>query len=218
MKKLLMMILAGSFAWAGSLQAGIDPSDVDLIGMGTYFVPEEEDIYDDAGGAEVRLQFWVNPTIGLALVGGWSRWNLDDQRAVVRRGDDFVSAEVEGEIDYMPVGASLLFRVFNTDRVALVLEGGARYVFVDDSESDVNVSIVGPGTSRVTRQRMKIDDGVVAIAAVFLELSLTDDVFLLLGGGYQWDLDEGDVNFLDEDIQDNKLEAAMAHAGLGIRF
>jgi hypothetical protein len=218
MKKLLLALLAGTLAFAESgLAANPGASDVDLVVLGTVFMPEDDDVYDDSYGAELQFRFWMNPTLGLALAGGWARWDVDDQNAVIGDGLIITETDLGGDIDLFPVGLSLLIQAFNTDSISLVLEAGARYVFVDD-DTDVVITTRNARGVTTSRERLKIDDGIVALAMAHLEFKLSEDVYLLAGAGYQWDIDKGDVDFLSEDIQDNKLEAALIQAGLGIRF
>ncbi len=217
MRKLL--IVAITLALSGPLWAETASSTLDLVALGTYTFPKNDDVYDHAAGAEVQARFWLTDVVGLALAGGWSRWDVNDQNAVVGDGKILTASDISGDIDTVPVGASVLLRVMDTERLTLVLEGGARYVFTDDSGSDVRIIVTEPGRPTATStHRLKIDDGVVAVAAAQLELKLTPNVFLLAGGGYQWDLDKGDVKFLDEKVSNNKFESALVQAGLGVSF
>lgn len=210
MKKTLIMLFATTVVLAGAASwARPDAGDTDLMVLGNYMVPEDDDVFDEGWGGELQVRFWITPSLGIALAGGYAQWEVDERRFTVGEGRGVLDADLDGEIDMVPVGASLLLRPFSGDRVGLVLEGGARYVFID---SDTDVRIAG------TRNRIDVDDAVIAVAAATIEIDLTEDVFLAIGGGYQWDVDKGDAEFLDEDFDDIELEAAFAQAGIGVRF
>lgn len=215
MKKMLLvlvgMLIVSGAAWAAE-PAG---TSVDLVVLGTYYSPDNDKIYDDGWGAEAQLRFWVNDMVGLALAGGYSEWNYNEDLDTTD-GDEF-DLDSDGDVALMPAGASLLLRPINTERVSLVLEGGVRYVFVDSDINDDNDQAL-PRAPGITLNDIDIDDGFVAVATAQLELHLTDALYLLAAAGYQWDIEKGDINIGDTKIGENELESFIAQAGIGLRF
>ncbi|MFO7534451.1 MAG: hypothetical protein R6X19_01985 [Kiritimatiellia bacterium] len=203
-----LLLVSGS-AWA----ADGDGSTVDLVVFGNYYEPDNN-VYDESWGAEVQLRFWMDEVFGLAIAGGYAEWNLNDDIGEDTDIGDLFDFERDGDVALIPVGASLLFRPVHTERLCLVLEGGVRYVFVDD---DVDQDALTPGLA-VIRNKVDIDDGLVAIAMAQLQLNLTDAIFLIAGAGYQWDIEKGDVDVGGVKVAENELESFVAQAGLGIRF
>jgi hypothetical protein len=207
---LVGLLLVSGAAWA----AEPDGSTVDLVVLGTYYAPENDKIYDESWGAEVQLRFWMNEMAGLALAGGYAEWNFNEDIGEDKDLEDLFDFERDGDVALIPVGASLLLRPVNTARVCLVLEGGVRYVFVD---ADVAEDALTPQLGFL-KNKVDIDDGLVAIATAQLQLNLTDTIFLLAGAGYQWDIEKGDVDVGDTKVGENELESFLAQAGLGLRF
>jgi hypothetical protein len=228
MKKVLVIlvgtILASAAVQAASGEKGglINPS-VDLVGVGTFYVPTDDDNYDLGAGMEIQGRFWLNPYVGIALAAGSVSWAVNDQDLFISEGTAFLDASIDGDVNMAPLGASLLLRPIRTDRFALTLEAGVRYVFVD-SQAEVELQSKGPAGIIYVDDNLDIEDGVVGIAAATLEFKLQDQIFLMGGAGYQYDIQKGDITFLEDtdfpeiDLGENKLEAFIVQAGLGVRF
>jgi hypothetical protein len=200
------------------LVAEQDPGPVvELVGVGTLYIPHDDDTYEAGAGMEIQGRFWLTPHIGLALAGGGASYAIDEQDIQVVEAGLLLDGELEGDVGLSTFGGSLLLRPVLTEKIALTLEGGVRYVAVD-SNAELEISAVRPGSRTYLRDTLDIDDGVVAIAAATVEINVAPQVSLLGGAGYQFDLEKGDVEFLDEDLGDNELEAILIQAGVAIRF
>jgi hypothetical protein len=195
-----------------------DPGPVvELVGIGTLYIPHDDDTYEAGAGMEIQGRFWLTPYIGLAVAGGGASYSIDDQDIQIQESNLLLDGELDGDVGLSTFGASLLLRPVLTDRLTLTLEGGVRYVAVD-SDAELEISAMRPGSRTFVHDTLDIDDGVVAIAAATIEINVAPQVSLLGGAGYQFDLEKGTIEFLDEELGDNELEALMIQAGIAIRF
>ena len=216
--KTLALLLAVLLASVSSTRAadirGLTP---ELVGLGTLYVPADDDTYDLGAGMEIQARFWITPYLGLALAAGGADYAIDEQDIRIREQNLAVDANLDGDVGLSPVGVSLLLRPLRTPRVALTLEGGVRYVSVD-SNSEIELVSQEPGLRTYVKDTVDIEDGIVAVAVATLEVTLANQVSLIGGAGYQFDLQKGDVEFVDLDLGKNELEAVLVQAGLLIRF
>ncbi len=56
----------------------------------------------------------------------------------------------------------------------------------------------------------------MGIIAADIEAKVTENISLLGGIGYQFDLKKGDIQFLGENLGENELEAFFVRAGIAI--
>lgn len=230
MKRVLIslvgVLLVATAVQAAPAEAGASLSlkpSVELLGVGSLFVPKDDDNYDGGASMEIQVRCWLTPYVGAALAMGSTTWAINDQDTTYSEGGVTGHATLDGAVNGAPIGVSLLLRPIRTGRFALTLEAGVRYVIVD-SQADYEIEAIGPGGRVYVSDTLDIEDGVVGIAAATLEYKLTDQVFLLAGAGYQFDLEKGDVTILDDtvfeeqDLGENEFEALVFQAGLGVRF
>ena len=209
---LLVLFLAAPFSQAEGAR-----SNFEIAGIGTIYVPQDDDLYDGGAGVEIQARFWPTPYIGAALAFGSATWAINEQDLAWRQGDVAAEASLDDYVDLTPIGVSLLLRPIDTSRVSLTLEGGARYVIVD-SQAEVKINARGPDSRIFVRDTLDIDDGIVAVAAATLDIKLNSQVSLLGGAGYQFDLQKGDITMLGESFGHNKLESLLIQAGVAVRF
>jgi hypothetical protein len=173
---------------------------------------------DDVGGAvDFGLQVW-EPS---GIFGFWA--GIGVQSASFVWEDDW--GEVESDIVAVPVGASLLARLPLGDIVALRGEIGARYVAMDIDDWDDDDYY-----DRHRRHRnaewdryyhpdryLDVDDTSLAVVSLQLEFDF-DPVVLAIGGGYQFDLERPDVEYLHSPIGEVDLSGALFYFAVGLVF
>lgn len=116
------------------------------------------------------------------------------------------------------VGGSILFRPVNDDKIALTIEAGLRYVIVD-SQAEIEIAAADAfGNLVYAKYTIEIDNGVVGVIGANIEGKVSDQVSLLAGIGYQFDLVKGDAKFMDEDFGDNELKALLVSVGISIKL
>ena len=179
----------------------------------------DKDCWDDdvGGAADFGLQVW-EPS---GLLGFWA--GIGVQGASVVWEDDW--GEVESDIVAVPVGASILARLPLGGIVALRGEIGARYVAMDIDDWDDDDYY-----DRYRRHRnaewdryyhpdryLDVDDTSLAVVSLQLEFDL-DPVVLAIGGGYQFDLERPDVEYLHSPIGEVDLSGALFYLDVGIVF
>jgi hypothetical protein len=172
---------------------------------------------DDVGGAvDFGLQVW-EPS---GVFGLWA--GIGVQGASYVWEDDW--GEVESDIVAVPVGASLLARLPLGDVVALRGEIGARYVAMDIDDWDDDDYHHRHRRFSDDRDRyyhpdkyLDVDDTSLAVVSLQLEFDF-DPVFLAVGGGYQFDLERPDVEYLDRPIGEVDLSGALFYVDVGLVF
>ncbi len=201
------------------LLAGVVAGEWEFVGAVDNFFPSD-DLWDSyALGGELRGVYWMDSQWGIALAGGYTNWDLDGNRTAISAD---VTAELDGDVSYIPVGVSLLARLGAgaNSRLNFLLEAGVRYMFCD-SDAEVTRTAVGEGGPPiVVSSEFDCDDGIVARLAGGIEWALSDSyrpARLFVTGGYQFDLDQGEAT---EDIwgtsADLELNAFFVEIGLAI--
>ena len=179
---------------------------------------EDDDCWDDSSAfaADIALTVW-EPSGALGLWLG-----LGGQGASFRWEDDW--GEVKSDVDAIPFGASLLTRIELSPSLALRGEVGARYVSMDIDDWDDDYYYHRHYRRYGERDRyyhpdhyLDVDDTSLAVVALQLEFAL-NPVYLAVGGGYQFDLQKPDVEYLDRPIAELDLSGAFFYACVGIFF
>jgi len=183
------------------------------------FFPSD-DLWDSyAIGGEVKAVYWTTPQWGIAVAGGWTKWDVADDTAAL---SEDVTLSWCGDVTYIPVGVSLLARLGTADRGKLtgIVEAGVRYMFCDSSIEATRTTAIPDSPPDVEVFDVDGDDGIVARIGGGLEWALGSSpqpAKLLLTGGYQFDLDKGQATEswlgIDEDL---KLAAFYVEIGLVI--
>ena len=159
--------------------------------------------WDRAYGGEMMLVYWQQPALGVAFAAGLSQWESTGERAtLVSNPGTFEQFQAwEGDIQYVPLGASLLLREYYTSRdlgeCQLTLEAGCRYVRCNSDLELVRTERVwlNPGQIQevVTEYAVDCDDGIVGRVAASLAIRVNDQSSLFVAGGYQFNIDTGNV-------------------------
>lgn len=179
------------------------------------FYPSQDD-YDTGVGAEIQFRSWYNSNIGLAFTAGISSWTINPEEAVFNEGPISMGLLMEGSVDLVPIGGSILMRSAPTPGGNLILETGIRYVSV---ASDAVASFSAGdsfGNYIQGSDTIDIEDGTVGIISLSLEDRLSSRLLFFVGIGYQFDLDKGHAKWMEEDLGENDLEASYFHVGLSV--
>ena len=222
---LLCLALAAACALPGRAQEpqvfSADDGGRPLFGFDIRLggVAFDKDCWDDSVGGMVDfgLQVWEPSDI----FGLWA--GVGVQGASYVWEDDW--GEVESDIVAVPVGASLLARIPLGGIVALRGEIGARYVAMDiDDWDDDHYHDRHHRRYRDDRDRyyhpdkyLDVDDTSLAVVSLQLEFDL-DPAFIAVGGGYQFDLERPDVEYLGEPIGEVDLSGALFFVDVGLVF
>ena len=177
----------------------------------------EEDCWDDdvGGAVDFGLQVW-EPS---GIFGLWA--GIGVQTASYAWEDDW--GEVESDVVAVPFGASLLARLPLGDVVSLRGEIGARYVAMDiDDWDDDRHDHRRRGYDDRDRyynpdRYLDVDDTSLAVVSLQLEFDL-DPAVLAIGGGYQFDLEKPDVEYMHRPIGKVDLSGAFLYLAFGVEF
>ena len=225
LRTLLPLALVAACALSGRAQEtqvfSADAAAGPFFGFDIRFggVAFDKDCWDDSvgGAVDFGLQFW-EPS---GIFGLWA--GIGVQGASYVWEDDW--GEVESDIVAVPVGASLLARIPLGDRVGLRGEVGARYVAMDIDDWDDDDYRHHHHHRRYDEwdryyhpdKYLDVDDTSLAVVSLQLEFDF-DPVFLAVGGGYQFDLERPDVEYLDEAIGEVDLSGALFFIDVGLVF
>ena len=185
------------------------------IRVGSVFY--DEDGWNDSVGAfgDLALTVW-EPNGFLGLWAGFG-----GQGAELLWEDAW--GEVETDVTAVPVGASLLLRCELSERFALRGEIGARYVAMDveDWDDDYDGHRYRRGDRRDLYwnpgRYLDVDDTSFAVAALQLEF-VQGGGRLAVGGGYQFDLEKPDMEYMHRPIGEVDLSGAFFYLGAAVVF
>ena len=178
----------------------------------------DKDCWDDSvgGAGDFGLTVWEPEGIFGLWVG------LGGQTATYVWEDDW--GEVESDVVAVPFGASLLARLPLGGILALRGEVGARYVAMDVDDWDDDRYDRHHRRRYDERDRyyhpdryLDADDTSLAVVSLQLEFDL-DPVRIAVGGGYQFDLEKPDMEYLDRPIGEVDLSGAFFYLGVGFVF
>lgn len=201
MKRLLAGVLSLVLCTAAYGQAEAPAGYWNETGLAlSYWFPGvgDFDLYKSGFGIEVQYHYWVTYAVGVAASAGWCEWDADSGAA------DLGVPVDGGSITFMPLGASLLYKLVDVELWNLTLEAGARLALVD---SDVKLA---------DGRKLEIDDGIVAVAGIEYSLSLTENWSVQAALRYQEDVQKGEI--LGGDLRDNELQGLAVALGTRIRF
>ncbi len=189
-----------------------------------YYLPEDA-FWDQAYGGGMTLVYWQQPALGVAFAAGLSQWESTGERAtLVSNPGTFEQFQAwEGDVQYITLGASVLLREYYTSRnlgeCQLTLEAGCRYVRCNSDLELVRTERVwlNPGQIQevVTDYVVDCDDGIVGRVAASLAIRVNDQSSLFVAGGYQFDIDTGNVT-VDSLGQSTPLDLSAFFARVGL--
>jgi len=181
-----------------------------------YYIPSDDDVWDNGYGADVQLQFWQSETFGLGLSIGIANWDLAGSST---EGRDFVLEE-DGSATLIPIGGSVLFRPAVSGNATLTLEAGIRYVIIE-ADADVDYAVATSRGFIAGSAEYDADDAVMGLVQADLEFPVNETASLFVGAGFQFDIDESEasVNILGEEFAtDVEGQAFFIRVGAIIEF
>jgi len=183
-----------------------------------YFNPSDDDTYDSGVGVEAQARFWQNKNIGFGISAGLSNWQVKDSTMHYSDSTLNMDIDTDGSVTMLPVGGSVLARIFPHENLTLLFEGGLRYVIVE-SNADISVEgIDNQGTYIKVKEEADIDNGIVGLASISAKSPLSKTANLSGTLGYQFDIHKGDVKWLGEKMFDHELESFFVSVGLELNF
>ncbi|MBU4247538.1 MAG: hypothetical protein KKG09_04220 [Verrucomicrobia bacterium] len=214
MKKLMAiligMMLGVILAQAQKLEISVAPN---------YVFPSEKDTWDKAYGIEGQLRLWANEYVGIAAAGGIQRWDINETSDALILNDEILAVtDFTGSANMVPLGGSLLIRPIPADwtkLIQLTIEGGVRYVFVN---SNVKGTMVETDPVSVSEGNVDMDNGLIGLVAGDVGIVPLENFSIFVGGGYQFDLSKGNVDWLDSNISDNKMKGWFVRGGVTLMF
>ena len=176
----------------------------------SYYFPGQGDfkLYKNMFGPEFQYRNWFGDYVGAGVAAGytWSSIYSDNTDII-----DSSEGKFGGNLGMVPLGVSFFLRPIKTDLWALNLEAGLRYVFIN-SKVDFTERTTGETLS------VKLDDGAVYLFTMEVDRLLTDNFYVFLGGGAQFDIFRPDMHIGDTRTRDNELKAFYARLGLKYAF
>jgi hypothetical protein len=217
MKKTIIATIGLALTW-GLAHAEPAKSGTELAGSGVYYYTGDDTAYDSGIGVDLQTRFWFNPYLGCALGLGAASWEVNAMEIAESYDGFSVGVTVEGSVTHFPLGGAILFRPVDSRALALTLEAGVRYVVID-SHAEAAVTVADPFGNRLyLRDTIEFDDVVVGLIGVNIESKVNDELSLLAGFGYQFDLDKGHAEWMGRDLGENELKAFLFKLGLVLRL
>ena len=221
-KTVIMTAVGLGLMMANNTYAERAGASTDLRLDGVYVSPKK-DGWDNGIGGELKYIYWANPNLGLALAGGAQQWKVSkDVHTELLDSSTAVAVAYDGNAMFYPVGVSVLCDLPLNNTISLSLEGGLRYVI---ASSDVKVAaavgqINNTGAVGVSagESNMTFDNGVIAKAAIDLNLKVNEETTVSIGAGYDFDISKGDWHDGFGDSGTYSLEAFFARVGISIRI
>jgi hypothetical protein len=202
---------------AGSVSAR---QDMELGGGLVFFMPDEDDTWDNSFGADFEMRFWLNDVLGVACGLGMTRWDIDSQRETWADGEYTYWQEISGDAGFMSLGGAVVVRTPVFSGMRLTAEGGVRYVY---SNSDVELEYErrnGSGFREYKAGTVDFDGtSMIGLIAADLEMPVASSVALFVGGGFQFDIVKADVEWYDDSkLDDLELQAFYVQGGARVSF
>lgn len=200
--------------------AGFTSDKFGISGSAIFYMPGEDENFDSGFGAEAQACFWANEkeTVGVALALGAASWKVKEYSDIFNYGIAAVGMSSDGDVTLLPFGGSILLRPLNNPKLALTVELGARYVSVNSEVTLEYAEASAYGQYFYSKGIAEIEDGIVGVAGLNIEGRLHEQVSVIAGVGYQFDISKGDATWMGVDIGENELKAAMVKTGIGIHF
>jgi len=179
-----------------------------MLGL-SYHDSEWEDMYDYGLLGDVMIRGWYANNLGFAVAVGAGAYRADASTNSFASGT-VRNAKASGHVMMLPIGISGLYRLPLGEDAALSFDAGFRYVLVEPN-ADLRATLNGAGP---INHKIDIDHGWTGVLGLNYEKKISENVAWLVGGGYQFDIDEGRAQWLGVNIGDNELESLFIRIGL----
>lgn len=206
MKISVLCIALFGFSILSPVTQAVDQSDA-VLGF-SYHDPKE-DPYNDGFLFDAMLRGWFDNGLGFGVAGGAGAYRAEETLSSYD-GATLLTIKASGNVVAVPIGMSALYQVPMGDNAILSFDAGLRYVLVN-SNADLRATIVGTGT---VKDDLDIDNAWIGVLGINYERQITDRLSWLVGGGYQFDVSEGEVEWMGIDLGDNELESVFVRLGL----
>jgi|LSQX01.3.fsa_nt_gb hypothetical protein len=206
MKKMMALLMAlvvcTGAAWGGMFSE--DPGEL-VVGGQLWFPGEgDDDLFDLGYGAQVSYREWFHFPWGVGLNLGVAQWDVDSSSTAYKHEP---LTDYKGDALLVYAGPALYFSVVDWDNWSLVAETGVQFVYID---SDVSFVLDGK------RYSVDIDEAILWHIGLEYEYMLGENVYVLVGGGYQMDIMAADTKFAAGKLRDTHLHGGFAR--LGVKF
>ena len=203
-----VVMLCSGAAMGGMISQ--DPGEL-LVG-GQFWLPGEgdSDLFDSGYGAVLSYREWFSFPWGVGLNLGIDLWQVDSGSSAYKWQQ---LSDYDGDALLLSIGPALYFSLIDWDNWNLTLETGVKYVYVD-----ADVSVYNGAETYQRRQDVDIDSGVAAHIGAEYEYMVAENLYLLAGGGYQFDLMACDTSYELGDLRDTHLRGAFFRVGAKFLF
>ena len=193
-------------------QLGLAVEQSDAVFDLSYHDTDMDDLYNYGLMFDVMVRGWYENGLGFGVAAGGGGYRADARTSSFASGL-VTNAKASGHILTMPLGASALYQLPLGDDALVSFDAGFRYVLVRPN-ADLRANLAGVG--RINHE-IDVDHGWIGVLGLNYEKTLTEKVSWRVGGGYQFDIDEGKAEWLGVDIGDNELESVFLRIGLVFR-
>ena len=203
-----MVLLGVGAAWGGVLSE--DPGE--LTASGLYWIPGsgDFDLFKRGLGAEVSYREWFRFPWGVGVNLGVSQWDVDSGSNAYKYK---ALSSYDGDVLMIPIGAALYFNVIDWDNWNLVFNAGLKYQITDS-----NVSVYNGEELVKARQDVDIGDAVLGTLGAEYDYMVSEDVYVLGGLGYQFNVLEAETEYNGTSARDTSFEGLYLSLGCKVLF
>ena len=202
------ILLCSGAAFGGMISE--DPGELSVSGQ--YWFPGDGDfdLFNSGYGLSASYREWFSFPCGVGVNLGVDQWQVDEGSNALKY-DNLV--DYKGDVLLIPIGASMYFNLIDWDNWNLILEGGLQYVFVDSSFSVFNKE---PSINR--REDVDIGGALLGNLGADYEYMISENVYLLAGAGYQFNVVKADTSYGTYDVRDTSFAGAFVRLGAKFLF
>ena len=173
--------------------------------------PEHNNTFDNVFGVEVQPRFGEGPLKPWLSV-GVSQWDAEDYDVTTGWWIFKERTQISGNVQDLSFGGGVLYEIPISDNIKLVSQGGVKYHLMN---SDVEMKVTNRKGTTVSE--LDYDDATTVEAGANLEIAIAENIDLLLGAAYMWDLNHDHVKSGGNKLAlSNGLEGIVFRAGLVI--
>lgn len=192
-------------------------SPFDIVAGYHWLSPKKDKDWKNASGIEIRGRLWQGENLGLALVAASDTWKAKSVVDEQETADTYVYSSVSGDASVTSFGASLCYRSEPRADVKLIMDMGLRYALVDSSLYG-EAAYDGPGGPNYLNEKINIENTILFVLGAGLEFEMTRNVALIVGVGYQVDLQKPQETFAGQSLGETSLDAVSYTVALACSF